>query len=66
MIAGWAPGTVPFTFEAGMGMKMEEDEAFILQMHYYANDEDAVKAGDQSGYEFTTTESVDDEILMYP
>lgn len=66
MIAGWAPGTVPFKFESGMGMKMAADEAFILQMHYYANDEEAAKAGDKSGYEFTTTNAVDREILMYP
>jgi hypothetical protein len=66
MIAGWAPGTVPFKFEEGMGMRMGADEAFILQMHYFANDEDAVEAGDQSGYDFTTTTEVDREILMYP
>lgn len=66
MIAGWAPGTVPFTFEEGMGLKMGKDEAFILQMHYFANDAEAVEEGDQSGYQFTTTESVDREILMYP
>ena len=66
MIAGWAPGTVPTIFEEGHGMRIGKDEAFILQMHYFANDAAAIDEGDQSGYEFTTATSVDREVLMFP
>jgi len=66
MIAGWAPGTIPLEFEEGHGMRVGANDAFILQMHYFANDSSAASAGDQSGYEFTTAEQVDREVLMFP
>ena len=66
LLQAWAPGQAPLVFEEGHGLRIEPDDAFILQMHYFANDAAAIEEGDQSGYEFTTTTSVEREVLMFP
>jgi hypothetical protein len=35
MIAGWAPGALPFEFPEGTGYRVDPHERIIIQMHYY-------------------------------
>ncbi len=66
MIAGWAPGALPFEFPEGTGYRIEPNERIILQMHYYDGAPDQPDLRDQSGYDFRITDSVDTELIMVP
>ena len=66
MVAGWAPGMEPVRFNQG-GLRVDTDDVFVLQMHYYAAGEAQRGLDDQSGYAMvTTTERPNNELRMFP
>ncbi|MFT4626073.1 MAG: hypothetical protein ACI8PZ_004744 [Myxococcota bacterium] len=66
MIAGWAPGALPYVFPEGTGYRVEADERVVMQMHYYNGAPDDTEMMDQSGYDFRTADSVSTELMMIP
>ncbi|MGC6509705.1 MAG: hypothetical protein ACON4U_14875 [Myxococcota bacterium] len=65
MLSGWAPGMSPVRFPEGAGLLVRADEYIVMQMHYYQSP-DNEQESDQSGYMFTTTDSVEHTIQMLP
>ena len=66
MIAGWAPGALPVVLEEGMGLSVGADDVLVMQMHYFQSGSDSGAVSDQSGYQFTVSESVTTPIRMIP
>ncbi len=66
MIAGWAPGMLPVKLDDGLGLRVNADEVFVMQMHYFLPGPEAVGMSDQSGYDFTITDAVDTPVRMLP
>ena len=66
MIAGWAPGALPVVLEEGMGLRVNADDVLVMQMHYFQGGPDSAGISDQSGYEFTISDSVTTPIQMIP
>ncbi|MCO4772914.1 MAG: hypothetical protein KDA24_22975 [Deltaproteobacteria bacterium] len=66
MIAGWAPGALPVALPEGMGLRVNEDDVLVMQMHYFQAGPEVAGLSDQSGYEFTIADSVDTPIRMLP
>ncbi len=60
-LAGWAPGSLPVELPEGVGIKVDADEKFILQMHYF--DPGTLEEGtsDQPGYAFQIETEVEKE-----
>jgi hypothetical protein len=54
MMHGWAPGGNDLYFTPGLGMRMDSNSAFLLEVHYNSNDPGAV---DASGVEVCVTET---------
>lgn len=65
ILHAWAPGMEPTEFPDGLGMLVEPGDQLVLQMHYFGSDADAGTI-DQSGYRFTTADSVETEVYMEP
>ncbi len=63
MVAGWAPGAVPLEFEDGKGLRIDDDEVLVMQMHYYQSGPDV--PSDQSGYQFRTVDEAQ-RVFMLP
>jgi hypothetical protein len=66
MLAAWAPGMMPIEFPEGMGLRVQEDDQIILQVHYYYSGPETENLADNSGYAFKTAETVEREVLMAP
>ena len=66
MIAGWAPGALPAHFPEGTGYRVEPHERIVIQMHYYDGAPDRPELTDRSGYAFTITDAVEQELFIYP
>ena len=60
----WAPGMPATVFPDGVGLRVEEGDQLVLQMHYF--DEVGLGASDLTTYALQTASSVDDGVLMYP
>jgi hypothetical protein len=52
MMHGWAPGGSDLYFTPDLGMRMESDSAYLLEVHYNSSDPSAV---DKSGLEICVT-----------
>ncbi|MEQ1505401.1 MAG: hypothetical protein ABMB14_24430 [Myxococcota bacterium] len=63
IIHAWAPSGGALTFPAGTGMKVEEGDEFIIQMHYFESVTDEI--ADQPGYAFDTAPTVDKEMFYW-
>jgi hypothetical protein len=54
MLHGWAPGGSDLYFSPDVGIRMESDTGYLLEVHYNSNDANAV---DASGLEICVTET---------
>lgn len=61
---GWAPGGRPVTLPDGMGMQVEADARFVLQVHYYDGGDGPLP--DRSGFGLHLAPSVDTVVWQAP
>ncbi len=66
MMAAWAPGMLPVRFPEGVGLPVPAGNLIVMQVHYYASTPEVAAAGDASGYQFTLTPDVAEELKMAP
>lgn len=60
----WAPGMPPTILADDHGLKIEEGEQLVMQMHYFVEDDEPHT--DRSAYALRTTTEPVKEILMFP
>ncbi|MDZ7734674.1 MAG: hypothetical protein U5R31_17770 [Acidimicrobiia bacterium] len=51
LVMGWAPGQRPTSYPDGTGLHLDEDEVFVVQLHYHITHE---APPDQSGFALST------------
>ena len=64
MLIGWGPGMTPQRFPEGVGVKIEPNQAFILEMHYNRGDLSTAELLDKSGISMVVYDEVDTELHL--